>query len=95
MMKYFLIALSIVVTLGFCLDILSNKINKKLSDGYLQSQNDIKLLLDTLNHIHYNLKFLRFKNCPEEEYKNISLEILNFLDEIVKTDKFKVLNGEK
>ena len=94
-MNIFLIALSIVVTLGFCLDILSKKINKKLTDGYLQSQKDLELLMSTIKQIHSNLKIWTYTNCPESEYKNISLEILKFLDEISKTEKFRLLNGEK
>lgn len=45
-----------------------------------EKEND--LLYRILKQIRKELAMLKFKDCPEEEYKNIPLELLEWLEEL-------------
>lgn len=67
-----------------------------LGDDYLDDYNfDFKALYETkcdevdtlyriIKHIHYELSLLKLKECPEEEFKNIPLEICYWIEQLIR-----------
>lgn len=97
-------AILITVFIGMCCYCISQGINKELSKetnkqkelnkqvwGLLQNE---KQKTDTLYkiifHIRQQLSLLKLKECPEEEFKNIPFEIIEWIDMLE-----KVSNGDE
>lgn len=63
--------------------------NKQLLGLYQNEQSRTDTLYKIILHIREELSLLKLKNCPEEEFKNIPFEIIEWIDMLE-----KVSNGE-
>ena len=94
-------AILMTVFIGICLFLISEGINKQLQKSLdkekelnkqvwnlLQlEKNKTTILYATIDHIKNTLSLLRLKDCPEEEFKNIPLEIVDWIEELQKLGK--------
>lgn len=100
-MEIIIKAITISVFVAICLWIISKGINKQLKKE-LEHQKELnKQILslfqnerdksDTLYriifHIRNELSLLKLKDCPEEEFKNIPFEIIDWIDFLEKESK--------
>lgn len=94
-------AILMTVFIGICLFLISEGINKQLQKSLdkekelnkqvwnlLQlEKNKTTILYATIDHIKNTLSLLRLKDCPKEEFKNIPLEIVDWIEELQKLGK--------
>lgn len=93
-------AIMIVIFVGICCYIISEGINKQLQKELNKEKESNKQLLglyqneqsktDTLYkiifHIRDQLSLLKSKQCPQEEFKNIPFEIIEWLGMLEKVN---------
>ena len=89
------IVITLLFTIG-CLGIIIEGINKSiieyskkrerlyniLLEQYQQERKKTDTLYKILFQIRYELSLLKLKNCPEEEFKNIPFEIIDWIDKL-------------
>lgn len=51
---------------------------------YQLKREENELLYKTILHIYYELSLLKLKDCPEEEFHNIPLEICDWIEKLMK-----------
>lgn len=56
------------------------KLNKQILGLYQNEQDKTDTLYRIIFHIRQELSLLKLKNCPEEEFKNIPFEIIEWID---------------
>lgn len=92
-------AIIIVAFTGICCYIISEGINKQLQKElgkekelnkqllglYQNEQSKTDTLYKIIFHIRNQLSLLKLKDCPEEEFKNIPFEIIEWINIIEKT----------
>lgn len=66
------------------------QLNKQLLGLYQNEQNKTDTLYRIIFHIRQQLSLLKLKECPEEEFKNIPFEIIEWIDMLE-----KVNNGDE
>ena len=100
-MEMIIKAIAISVFVAICLWIISTGINKQLEKELKHQKKLNKQILslfqseqdksDTLYriilHIRNELSLLKLKDCPEEEFKNIPFEIIEWIDLLEKESK--------
>lgn len=100
-MEIIIKAIAISVFVSICLWIISTGINKQLEKELKHQKKLNKQILslfqneqdksDTLYriilHIRNELSLLKLKGCPEEEFKNIPFEIIDWIDLLEKESK--------
>lgn len=100
-MEIIIKAITISVFVAICLWIISKGINKQLKKELERQKELNKQILslfqnerdksDTLYkiifHIRNELSLLKLKDCPEEEFKNIPFEIIDWIDFLEKESK--------
>lgn len=64
--------------------------NKQILELYQNEKDKTDTLYRIIFHIRQELSLLRLKNCPEEEFKNIPFEIIEWIDMLE-----KVSNGDE
>ena len=91
----------ITLFIGICLTLISEGINNQLLKNIdkekeinkqvwnlLQlEKNKTTVLYATIDHIKNTLSLLKSKDCPEEELKNISLEVVDWIEKLQKANK--------
>lgn len=96
-------AIIITIFVGICCYCISQGINKNLQKeldkqkelnkqllGLFQNEQDkTDTLYKIIFHIRQQLSLLKLKECPEEEFKNIPFEIIEWIDMLERTS-----NGE-
>ena len=94
-------AILMTIFVGTCLFLISEGINKQLQKNLdkekeinkqvwnlLQlEKNKTTVLYATIDHIKNTLSLLKLKDCPKEEFKNIPLEIIDWIEELQKVSK--------
>ena len=75
-----------------CLHIIKSRLEKAIVEenkallNIIQCKNqENELLYRILRQVRNDLALLKLKDCPEEEYKNIPLELLEWLEELFRT----------
>lgn len=63
------------------------KLNKQILELYQNEKDKTDTLYRIIFHIRQELSLLRLKNCPEEEFKNIPFEIIEWIDMLEKVNK--------
>ena len=58
------------------------KLNKEVLNLYQNKQLEVDTLMAVLRHIKEQLLLLKLKECPPEEYKNIPLEIADWIEKL-------------
>lgn len=100
-MKIILEAILLTAFTGMCCYCISQGINKKLQKeldkqkelnkqllGLFQNEQDkTDTLYKIIFHIRQQLSLLKLKECPEEEFKNIPFEIIDWIDLLEKESK--------
>lgn len=100
-MEIIIKAILVSVFVAICLWIISAGINKQLKKELERQKEFNKQILslfqnerdksDTLYriifHIRNELSLLKLKDCPEEEFKNIPFEIIDWIDLLEKESK--------
>lgn len=66
------------------------QLNKQILGLYQNEQDKTDTLYRIIFHIRQQLSLLKLKECPEEEFKNIPFEIIEWIDMLE-----KVSNGEE
>lgn len=66
------------------------QLNKQILGLYQNEQDKTDTLYRIIFHIRQQLSLLKLKECPEEEFKNIPFEIINWIDMLE-----KVSNGDE
>lgn len=66
------------------------QLNKQILGLYQNEQSRTDTLYRIIFHIRQQLSLLKLKECPEEEFKNIPFEIIEWIDMLE-----KVSNGEE
>ncbi len=66
------------------------KLNKQILGLYQNEQSRTDTLYRIIFHIRQQLSLLKLKECPEEEFKNIPFEIIEWIDMLE-----KVSNGDE
>lgn len=103
-MEIIINALVITVFIGICCYCISQGINKDLLKEldkqkqlnkqflglYQNEQSRTDTLYRIIFHIRQQLSLLKLKECPEEEFKNIPFEIIEWIDMLE-----KVNNGDE
>ena len=85
MLKVFLIAVAIVISLYFVVHMIDDALledNKKLAGYVKQYKEDNVMLLKVIRQIYKELSLLKMKSCPEEEFKNIPFELIDWLEQL-------------
>ncbi len=97
-MSFIINVTSVFLLFVACLSIIKNGINKALLEE-LKKQKEINrqmfnllqieknkenILYATINHIKNTLSLLKLKDCPEEEFKNIPMEIIDWIEKLQK-----------
>lgn len=91
----------ITLFIGICLTLISEGINNQLLKNIdkekeinkqvwnlLQlEKNKTTVLYATIDHIKNTLSLLKSKDCPEEELKNIPLEVVDWIEKLQKANK--------
>lgn len=91
----------ITLFIGICLTLISEGINNQLLKNIdkekeinkqvwnlLQlEKNKTTVLYATIDHIKNTLSLLKSKDCPEEELKNIPLEVIDWIEKLQKVNK--------
>nr|DAR26656.1 MAG TPA: hypothetical protein [Bacteriophage sp.] len=94
------IVITLLFTIG-CLGIIIEGINKSmieynkkreqlyniLLEQYQQECKKTDTLYKILFQIRHELSFLKLKDCPEEEFRNIPFEIIDWIDKLEKISK--------
>lgn len=97
-------AIIIVIFTGICCYIISEgidkhlekeldkekELNKQLLGLYQNEQSKTDTLYRIIFHIRNQLSLLKLKECPEEEFKNIPFEIIEWIDMLE-----KINNGDE
>lgn len=65
-------------------------LNKQIVGLYQNERDKTDTLYKIIFHIRKELSLLKLKECPEEEFKNIPFEIINWIDMLE-----KVNNGDE
>lgn len=100
-MEIIIKAIFVSIFVAICLWIISEGINKQLKKELERQKELNKQILslfqneqdksDTLYriifHIRNELSLLKLKDCPEEEFKNIPFEIIDWIDLLEKESK--------
>lgn len=63
------------------------EINKQLISLLQNEKSRTDTLYKIVFHIRNQLSLLKLKNCPEEEFRNIPFEIIEWIDLLEKTSK--------
>lgn len=63
------------------------QLNKQLLGLYQNEQDKTDTLYRIIFHIRQELSLLKLKECPEEEFKNIPFEIIEWIDMLEKVNK--------
>ena len=63
------------------------QLNKQILGLYQNEQDKTDTLYRIIFHIRQELSLLKLKNCPEEEFKNIPFEIIEWIDMLEKVNK--------
>ena len=63
------------------------ELNKQFIGLYQNEQSRTQTLWAIIKHIRQELSLLKLKECPEEEFKNIPFEIIDWIDVLEKTDR--------
>ena len=63
------------------------ELNKQIFGLYRNEQDRVDILWKIILHIRQELSLLKLKECPDEELKNIPLEIINWIDLLEKVDR--------
>lgn len=66
------------------------QLNKQILGLYQNEQSRTDTLYRIIFHIRQQLSLLKLKECPEEEFKNIPFEIIEWIDMLE-----KVSNGDE
>ena len=66
------------------------QLNKQILGLYQNEQSRTDTLYRIIFHIRQELSLLKLKECPEEEFKNIPFEIIEWIDMLE-----KVSNGDE
>lgn len=64
-----------------------NEYNKDYKALYETKCNEVDTLYRIINQIYNELSLLKLKDCPEEEFKNIPLELCYWLEKLDKIRK--------
>lgn len=94
-------AILVVIFTGICCYCISEGINKNLLEeidrqkglnkqilGLYQNERDKSdTLYRIILHIKQELSLLKLKDCPEEEFKNIPFEIIDWINTLEKANK--------
>lgn len=64
-------------------------LNKQILELYQIERDKSDTLYRIILHIRRELSLLKLKSCPEEEFRNIPFEIINWIDKLE-----KVSNGD-
>lgn len=102
-MKIIIEAILLTAFTGMCCYCISQRINKKIFEdlnkqkelnkqllGLFQNEQDkTDTLYRIIFHIRQQLSLLKLKECPEEEFKNIPFEIIEWIDMLE-----RISNGE-
>ena len=63
------------------------KLNNQIIGLYQNEQSRTDTLWRIILHIRQELSLLKLKECPEEEFKNIPFEIIEWIDMLEKVNK--------
>ena len=63
------------------------QLNKQILGLYQNEQSRTDTLYRIIFHIRQQLSLLKLKECPEEEFKNIPFEIIEWIDMLEKVNK--------
>lgn len=66
------------------------ELNKQIFGLYQNEQDMVDILWKIILHIKQELSLLKLKECPEEEFRNIPFEIIEWIDMLE-----KVNNGDE
>ena len=100
-MEIIIEAILVVIFTGICCYCISEGINKNLLKEidrqkdlnkqilglYQNEQDKTDTLYRIILHIRQELSLLKLKDCPEEEFKNIPFEIIEWIDMLEKVNK--------
>lgn len=100
-MEIVISAILITIFIGLCCNCISQGINNQLQEklkkqvqlnnqllGLYQNEKDkTDTLYEIIFHIKNELSLLKLKDCPEEEFKNIPFEIIDWIDLLEKESK--------
>lgn len=85
--KAIIITVIFLVSLFFIITNLNKKICKDNVDLQIENENykkDNIILAKVIVQIYRELCLLKLKNCPEEEFHNIPLELCDWLENLMK-----------
>lgn len=66
------------------------QLNEQITKLYQNERDKTDTLYRIIFHIRQQLSLLKLKNCPEEEFKNIPFEIIEWIDMLE-----RISNGEE
>ena len=69
------------------------QMNAQLNAHYQNKISEVDTLYRIINHIKNQLSLLKLKDCPEEEFKNIPFEIIDWINQLDAVKKIGVNNG--
>lgn len=69
------------------------QMNTQLNAHYQNKISEVDTLYRIINHIKNQLSLLKLKDCPEEEFKNIPFEIIDWINQLDAVKKIGVNNG--
>lgn len=69
------------------------QINTQLNSLYQNKISEVDTLYKIINHIKNQLSLLKLKECPEEEFKKIPFEIIDWINQLDAIKKIGVNNG--
>ena len=81
---------TIVYTDALCWVLGEDYLNEYITDYkglYESKKSENELLYRTIKHIYDELKLLRLKDCPEEEFHSIPLELCEWIEKLMKIKK--------
>lgn len=71
------------------------ELNKQFIGLYQNEQSRTQTLWAIIKHIRQELSLLKLKECPEEDFKNIPYEIIEWINVLEKTDRGNEENDEE
>lgn len=71
------------------------ELNKQFIGLYQNEQSRTQILWAIIKHIRQELSLLKLKECPEEDFKNIPYEIIEWINVLEKTDRGNEENDEE
>lgn len=90
MALFLLISFTITVCIFFIVGMINKTLvssSLKLQEQLLIKTRETDILYKIITHIYKQLSLLKLKECPEEEFKNIPFEIIEWIEQLMGEQK--------